>query len=310
MKNILIIRAIDFILKELDYKYGDDRKIYITDENESVLNMWIIKKLQDDGCLSLYETSKNIFFEEEHRGTEYGQWISYINTLKLFEHKRKLLWKYQKPIINLSTLEKISRFIWGVSNGEWIVQKLKDCGVPEYLIIYPNTKWKMVNDIFRILATSIYADGHKLLFTIIEEFLSPLSFNSIEEWIKQQEHFSWFLNYDGYEIRKWKVCILESGKDMYDVYYEARNGERIDVKEYDKIKDMIANTDYKKITLLKWQDGQVNFIEWEQHIDAEGTKFVDLKNQYPFSDITAVNHDGKTMKYTIKEKIKFNTKSE
>lgn len=304
-----MIRAINFILKELDFKYGNDKRIYITDENEGILSAWILQKLRSDEFLSLYEKSKDVFFEEEYRGTEYYQWISYINTLKLFEYKRKLLWKYQKSIIHPATLEKISRFIWSISNAEWIIQRLKDCGVPEYLIIYPNTKWKMVNDIFRVLATSIYEDGHKLLFAIIEEFLSPLTFNTIEEWISHQENFSWFLNYDGYEIWKWKVRLLEKGRDMYDVYYETKNGERIDVKEYDRIKDMIANTDYKKITLLKWQDGQVNFIEWEQHIDAEGTKFVDLKQQYPYSDITAVNHDGKTMKYTIKEKIKLSRNS-
>ncbi len=38
---------------------------------------------------------------------------------------------------------------------------------------------------------------------------------------------------------------------MYDVYYESKSGKRIEVEEYDKIKDAIANTDYRKVTLLK-----------------------------------------------------------
>lgn len=38
---------------------------------------------------------------------------------------------------------------------------------------------------------------------------------------------------------------------MYDVYYESKTGKRIEIEEYDKIKDAIANTEYKKVTLLK-----------------------------------------------------------
>lgn len=302
-----ILVTINTILYRLGNKYKPDEKIYIQDDPDSLFCDEVIQDLEHEGCFSIRSSSKDIFYEDQFRNTEYEKWLESINTLKLFEYKRKLLWKYQKSIIHISTLEKIARFIGDSSNAEWIIGKLKYCEVPEYLVIYPNTKWKMVNDIFRILATSIYEDGHKLLFTIIEEFLSPLSFNSIEEWIKQQEHFSWFLNYDGYEIRKWKVSLLESGKDMYDVYYESKTGERIDVKEYDKIKDMIANTDYKKITLLKWQDGQVNLIEWERHIDTDSTKFVDIPKAFPFSDISTSIHEWKGTKYIVNEKIKLNT---
>lgn len=304
MNKESLIKAIDFIFKDLNFKYKNEYKLYITPENEKILNTEVTNILKDEWCFDKFYDRKNVYYEDQYRWVEEYEWLKYINTLKLFEYKRKLLGKYQKSIIHLSTLEKIARFVGNSANADWIIKKLKDCGVPEYLIIYPNTKWRLVDDIFRVLATSIYEDGHKLLFTIIEEFLSPLSFNTIEEWIKQQEHFSWFLNYDGYEIRKWKVQLLETGKDMYDVYYESKTGERIDMKEYDKIKDMIANTDYKKITLLKWQDGQVNLIEWERHIDTDSTKFVDIPKAFPFSDITTSIHGWKGTKYIVNEKIK------
>ena len=40
------------------------------------------------------------------------------------------------------------------------------------------------------------------------------------------------------------------------------------------------------------------------HETADGTKFVELQTAYPYSEIKAKNHDGKIMKYEVREKIK------
>lgn len=109
----------------------------------------------------------------------------------------------------------------------------------------------MVDDLFRVLATSIYDEGHTLLFSIIETYLNPIRFSTIEDGINAQKHYSEYLAYDGYEIIKGKIVPIKDKRDMYDVYYESKTGKRIEIEEYDKIKDAIANTEYKKVTLLK-----------------------------------------------------------
>jgi len=38
---------------------------------------------------------------------------------------------------------------------------------------------------------------------------------------------------------------------MYDIFYESKTGERVEIADYDKIKDAISNTDYKKVTLIR-----------------------------------------------------------
>ncbi|MBP9812658.1 hypothetical protein KBC86_04700, partial [Candidatus Gracilibacteria bacterium] len=189
-------------------------------------------------------------------------------------------------------------------NAESIIKTLKSCEVPEYLVIYPNTKWRMVDDLFRVLATSYYEEGHNLLFSIIETYLNPIRFGSIEAGIETQKYYSEYLAYDGYEIIRGKIVPIKDKRDMYDVYYESKSGKRIEVEEYDKIRDAIANTDYKKVTLLKGSDGQVERIDGERHINGDDVRFVDLQNTYEHSHIETSVYDGKVNKYIVTEKIK------
>lgn len=94
---------------------------------------------------------------------------------------------------------------------------------------------------------------------------------------------------------------------MYDIFYESKTGKRIEIEEYDKIKDAISNIDYKKVTLIKGKDGQIERIDGERHIlSDESTKFVQIKNSYPHSDINTSVYDGNINKYTVTEKIRLN----
>lgn len=97
---------------------------------------------------------------------------------------------------------------------------------------------------------------------------------------------------------------IKDKRDMYDVYYESKTGKRIEIEEYDKIKDAIANTEYKKVTLLKWPDGQVERIDGERHISGDDARFVDLLHTYKHSDIEASAYEGNVNKYVVTEKIK------
>ena len=50
-------------------------------------------------------------------------------------------------------------------------------------------------------------------------------------------------------------------------------------------------------------------MEGEKEIEVGNTKFVDLQKQYPYGEISAVNHWGKAKKYKVKEKIKLDNES-
>lgn len=314
-ENLAIIQTIDYLLKTLRYRYDQDSKVVFNDDDkenakksgEFLPSDEILCILKETKMLEVKWKEQKFYYEEEYRYSEYRTIISHINTLGLFDYKRKLLWKTQKSILNLATLERIARWIWDSGNADSIIKTLKFCDVPDYLIIYPNTKWRMVDDLFRVLATSIYEDGHKLLFTIIETFLNPIQFGSIEAGIETQKYYSEYLAYDGYEIVKGKIVPIKDKRDIYDIYYESKTGKRIEIEEYDKIKDAITNSEYKKVTLLKWSDGQVERIEGERHIlTNDETKFVNLKNAFPYSDIATSIHGWRVDKYVVTEKIKFN----
>jgi hypothetical protein len=312
-ENLAIIQTIDYLLKALRYKYDRDKEIIFDDEKiEIAQKLWqfippdtVLSILRDEKILELkYKEHKVYQWSDEYIYSTYDRIISHVDTLQLFEYKRKLLWKCQKSIINPTTLERIARWIWDSGNADSIIKTLKACEVPDYLIIYPNTKWRMVDDLFRVLSTSIYEEGHKLLFSIIETYLNPIRFWSIEEGIKTQQYYSEYLSYDGYEVVKWKIVPINDKRDMYDIYYESETWTRVEIDEYDKIKDAIRNIAFKKVTLLKWDDGQIERIEWERHVLWSDTKFIDLKNRYKFSNINTSVHDWKINKYVVIEKLK------
>jgi hypothetical protein len=70
------------------------------------------------------------------------------------------------------------------------------------------------------------------------------------------------------------------------------------------VKKIMSNTDYIKISLTRWKGWKFDFIEWNLSIYWDSKKFVELKNQYPYSEIKVWVHKWKVNKYIIKEKIK------
>lgn len=189
MDNLKIIQTIDFIFKKLNKKYKPDEKIFLDEKIEKILTEEILNDWIDENCLK-YDSEGKIIFE--------------INTLKLFDYKRKLLWKTQNTIIICLILEKIAIDIWNNLAWNWIDNFLNDCKVPNFLIIYPNTKWRAVLDIFKILSTSIYEDWQKLLFHIIGQFYLPFRFWNLEYWYSKQKEISNLLEFDGFKFEKIK----------------------------------------------------------------------------------------------------------
>ncbi len=110
-------------------------------------------------------------------------------------------------------------------------------------------------------------------------------------------YYVWFINVIWINYNKWdislKIKILPELKIILDDIEEKR----------ELIMDKVFDEKYKEIKLKK-----KNWIPYllESNIDIlwNDSKFVELKNKYPFSEIKVDVHNKKINKYQIKEKIK------
>lgn len=118
----------------------------------------------------------------------------------------KLYPKRQIPIIKLKALELMAKKIGELDSGNGLVEFFKNNGVDSQLIIYPNTKWKMIYDIFEYLSFSGKKEDNNLLFKLIEEVGHPLMFNGDKKKAEEiQDFFTGCMEYDGYCVYRGKV---------------------------------------------------------------------------------------------------------
>lgn len=112
----------------------------------------------------------------------------------------------KNAIIKKQTLEFISRHIGDQGSGDQLVGFFQAWGVPNSLIDYPNTKWRMINTILTYYATSTHPEDHQMLFKIIEEATHPLMYSgNKEKALEIQDNFTNYLQYDGYCFDKGKI---------------------------------------------------------------------------------------------------------
>lgn len=128
-----------------------------------------------------------------------------IKFVLIYEKVQKLKWNIQDSIIKPISLENIAKKIWDYYSATPIIDLLKQEWVKDFLINYPNTKWRMVNDIFRVLATSKNESDHKILFNVIEEFIHPARYEDDEIHKKIFSSIAKLLEYDWYKIEQWKI---------------------------------------------------------------------------------------------------------
>jgi len=87
-----------------------------------------------------------------------------------------------------------------------LVEFLANCGISRELIEYPQTKWRMVNDVLTTLATSNKPKDQELLFKVIEEASHPLMHGGDENLAKETEiKFNKYLKYDGFQLHNFKI---------------------------------------------------------------------------------------------------------
>lgn len=75
-------------------------------------------------------------------------------------------------------------------------------------------------------------------------------------------------------------------------------------KVYETLNNLFYDETCKEISLKKGGDWKINMIEWVRNIDKDSSRYVDIKNKYPFSNIEGIVYKWKTLKYKVTEKIK------
>lgn len=101
------------------------------------------------------------------------------------------------PAIREQTLEHIARHLGDHGSGPQIIGWLKSWGVPDVLVEYPNTKWRMVYSVLSHYAHSTEKENREMLFKIIGEMLHPLMFGGDKKAAETtSEDFNKYLEYD------------------------------------------------------------------------------------------------------------------
>jgi hypothetical protein len=109
-----------------------------------------------------------------------------------------------KQLLRDENIEYIARQIGGLYSGSVLVEKLKRMGIPDEVIVYPNTKWIMVADVLRYFNNmSSRYQALKFISKIIELLIHPVNEN---EWSvsaeQQREHLEKRLAYDNLQIKQ------------------------------------------------------------------------------------------------------------
>ena len=108
-------------------------------------------------------------------------------------------------IVREENLEHISRIIGDYYSGGPLSEKLKKIGVPENIVIYPNTKWRMVFDVM-CYCSSLKDENTalRLLGKIIELVVHPLNFatGSMDNSAKLVTDFNKRLAFDKVAIKE------------------------------------------------------------------------------------------------------------
>lgn len=160
-----------------------------------------------------------------------------------------------KPIINLRTLETISRDLKDHYTGADICIFLKEVGVKSELIIYPESKWAIFFKVFKELSLSTNEEDKKLLFKILAESIHPLNFagNTLVSHELQQK-FNNLLDYDSLEL------YYEEEEKKYQVYSKRALtpeeeaeilGEDLFIQEQEELNVMRLPENKEKISTLR-----------------------------------------------------------
>jgi hypothetical protein len=131
--------------------------------------------------------------------------------------------------IQSKALEGIARMMGENETGSSLISILKESGVKDSLIVYPNTKWKMVFDVMLELAKSENEVDYQTLLNIFKKFTHPLNWRGDDQRsLDVIESMNRWLKYDGIELQLNRGRI-EVGQYMDRVEHDSKFEEAIDV---------------------------------------------------------------------------------
>ncbi|MBI2550892.1 hypothetical protein HYV73_00920 [Candidatus Uhrbacteria bacterium] len=120
--------------------------------------------------------------------------------------------KRSKPIFRDQTNELIAREIGGISTGPRLVHLFETWGVDPALIVYPNTKWRMVHDVLNYLCVSDKKEDTLALQNILREFSHPLTHGGDAQKAKDfEKQLDTWVEYDGFRIINGDLVGIEGG---------------------------------------------------------------------------------------------------
>lgn len=174
------------------------------------LQEWKALKLRDDPFEAPIPKDNEIYldllqprFNEIYRLYESGSSFE--------ENEKKITAPKKSSIIKPKTLELISKIIGELDSGPNLMAFLTNCGVNEALIEYPQTKWRMINKVLLILATSGFPGDLNILYKVIEESCHPLTFDGDEAKAKEiTDKFNSLLKYDDIYLNEGRIHIKSS----------------------------------------------------------------------------------------------------
>lgn len=124
----------------------------------------------------------------------------------LISHLEKKFPKRDRSLIRRQALELIARKIGDTNSGHSLAKQLAEHRVPERLIRYPNTKWRMLYDVFEYLSFSALEEENALIFSLFEEFSHPLALDGDRKKATEfQDDISALIEYDGYAFQSGKI---------------------------------------------------------------------------------------------------------
>jgi len=161
-----------------------------------------------------------------------------------------------QSVIKSKTLKLIARDIGNLDIGTNLINFLIDCGVDKELIVYPQTKWRMIYDVLSKLATSNKTKDKEILFKIVRDAIHPFMHGGdISSAKNLLNKFNNYLSYDN-------GCItFDREENTYKVYFVPTKKERkkimtryhADVEEQEKkrFNALCQPKNKEKISLLR-----------------------------------------------------------
>lgn len=282
-KKLWIEVDVNFSKKDIEHFIN-----ILNEWEREVFNHYDTKNTLVDRFINKEETtvffSEFLFFFLEDK---FYDWVEIKNNFNTDENIEKIL-----ALIDA----KISYFVnWDLEKKFWVYSfdKQKEILLMELAKIQ-NIFWNM----FKISEDNFWKkwEEQKFCYLYFFIFLFRNDYISIQD-ISPIDDTPIFDEQWNYECENEKYSLW--------IYLEPKINTLIDewgnLKE--KVLDKIFDTEYKQITIKK-KNWELHSLEGEINIYWDDTKFIDLKNKYPYSKIETEIHNWNTHKYKITEKIK------